>query len=177
MPSFLLPCDCGADISVTSSQAGGLAICPACGREEPVPRLRDLGKLRVATAPRGKGEANAGRRFTGLHGLVVAGGLLAATAGLLSVSFSIPEVDLFDDATIKSSVMKAPTDEVYTAWATRLAHASVDRPPTDQEAKMKARADYYITLRNGLRAAAALGALAALVGVVGVLSKRKADGP
>lgn len=177
MPSFLLPCTCGADISVTSSQAGGLAICPACGREEPVPRLRDLGKLRVATAPRGKGDAGVGRRFTGMHALVVAGSLLAATAGLLSVSFSIPEVDLFDDATIKSSVMKAPTDEVYTAWATRLAYASVDRPPTDQEAKMTARADYYTTLRNGLRAAAALGGLAALVGVVGVLSKRKADVP
>lgn len=177
MPSFLLPCTCGADISVTSSQAGGVAICPACGREEPVPRLRDLGKLRVATAPRGKGEAGAGQRFTGMHALVVAGSLLAATAGLLSVSFPIPEVELYDDATMKSSVMKAPTDEVYTAWATRLAHATVDRPPTDQEAKMKSRADYYSTLRNSLRAAAAVGAFAALVGVVGVLSKRKAAGP
>ncbi len=176
MTSFLLPCGCGADIPVTSSQAGGQATCPACGREEQVPRLRDLGKLRVATAPREKGEAGAGQRWTGMHALVLAGSLLAAAAGLLSVSFTPPEVNLYDDDTIKSSVMRAPTDEVYTAWATRLSHASVDRPPTEMEAKSMARSDYYHTLRDRLRAAAALGALLASVGVVGLLSKRKVDG-
>jgi hypothetical protein len=76
---------------------------------------------------------------------------------------------MFDDATIRSSVMRAPTDEVYSAWATRLVHASVDRPPTETEAKSRVRSDYYHTLRNGLRAAAALGALAALAGGLGVL--------
>lgn len=177
MTSFLLPCTCGVDIPVSSSQAGGLATCPACGRAEPVPRLRDLGKLRVATAPRGKGEAGAGRRWTGMHALVLAGGLLAATTGLLSVSFTPPEMELFDDATIKSSVMKAPTDEVYSAWATRLAHASVDRPPTEIEAKSKARSDYYHALRNGLRTAAGFGALAAAGGVLGLIfAGRKVGG-
>ena len=92
------------------------------------------------------------------------------------MSFTPPEVDFFDDATIKSSVMKAPTDEVYSAWATRLVHASIDRPPTEIEAKSRGRSDYYHSLQNSLRTAAALGALAALVGVVGVLSKRKVDG-
>ena len=146
MTSFLLPCGCGVDISVTSSQAGGLATCPACGREEPVPRLRDLGKLRAAAAPRGKGDVGASRRWTGMH-------------------------------TIRSSAMRAPTDEVYSAWATRLVHASVDRPPTEMEAKSKARSDYYHTLRNGLRTAAAVGALAALAGGLGVLfSARKVNG-
>ena len=177
MSSFLLPCSCGVDIPVSSSQAGGLATCPACGREEPVPRLRDLGKLRVATAPRGKGESGAGRRWTGMHALVLAGSLLAAATGLLSVSFTPPEVDLFDDATIKSSVMMAPTDEVYSAFVARLAHASVDRPPTELEAKSKARSDYYHSLRNGLRTAAACGALAALGGGLGLLfAGRKVDG-
>ena len=148
MTSFLLPCGCGVDIPVTSSQAGGLATCPACGREEPVPRLRDLGKLRAAAAPRGKGDVGASRRWTGMHTLVLAGSLLAATAGLLSLSFTPPEVEMFDDATIRSSAMRAPTDEVYSH-----------------------------TLRNGLRTAAAVGALAALAGGLGVLfSTRKVDG-
>ena len=177
MTSFLLPCGCGVDIPVTSSQAGGLATCPACGREEPVPRLRDLGKLRAAAAPRGKGDVGASRSWTGMHTLVLAGSLLAATGGLLSLSFTPPEVEMFDDATIRSSAMRAPTDEVYSAWVTRLVHASVDRPPTEMEAKSKARSDYYHTLRNGLRAAAAVGALAALAGGLGVLfSARKVDG-
>lgn len=166
MTSFLLPCGCGADIPVASSQAGGLATCPACGREEPVPRLRDLGKLRVATtAPK----ARAVGRWTAMHALLLAGGLLAATAGLLSMSFTPPEVDLFDDETIRSSVMRAPTDEVYSAFVARLAHASVDRPPTDLEAKSKSRSDYYHSLRNGLRAGAAAGGLLALVGVIGLM--------
>lgn len=172
MTSFLLPCPCGVDIPVTSSQAGGLATCPACGRQETVPRLRDLGKLRVVTEV---ARARTAGSWTAWHGLLLAGGLLAATAGLLSVSFTPPEVDFFDDATIKSSVMKAPTDEVYSAWATRLVHASIDRPPTEIEAKSRGRSDYYHSLQNGLRTAAAVGALLVLVGVVGVLSKRKVD--
>ena len=173
MTSFLLPCACGVDIPVSSSQAGGLATCPACGRQEPVPRLRDLGRLRVVAEVAG---ARTPASWTGWHSFLLAGSLLAATAGLLSVSFTPPEVDFFDDATIKSSAMKAPTDEVYTAWATRLVHASIDRPPTEIEAKSRGRSDYYHSLQNGLRTAAAVGALLALVGVVGVMSKRKVNG-
>jgi hypothetical protein len=79
-----------------------------------------------------------------MHTLVLAGSLLAASAGLLSLSFTPPEVELFDDATIRSSVMRAPTDEVYSAWATRLVHASVDRPPTEIEALRAAPPDSVI---------------------------------
>ena len=171
MTSFLLPCGCGVDIPVTSSQAGGLATCPSCGRQETVPRLRDLGKLRVATD---EAPARSSAGWTGWHGLLLAGSLLAAAAGMLSVSFTPPEVDLFDDATIKSSVMKTPIDEVYEVYLARLSHTSIDRPPTDLEARSQARADYYHSLRNGLRTAAALGALAAVVGGSGLIfSARK----
>jgi hypothetical protein len=112
-----------------------------------------------------------------MHTLVLAGTLLAAAAGLGSLSFTPPEVEMFDEATIKSSVMQAPTDEVYTAWATRLTHASIERMPTELEAKSQARSDYYYNLRDGLRAAAALGALVALGGVIGVsLAGRKVEG-
>lgn len=165
MTSFLLPCACGVDIPVTSSQAGGQTTCPACGREEPVPRLRDLGKLRIATV---EPVARSARGWSGMHTLLLAGSLLAAAAGLLSVSFTPPEVVLFDDATIKSSVMQAPTDEVYSAWATRLFYTSVDRPPTELEAKSRARSDYYHSLRDGLRIAATIGVIAALGGGIGL---------
>ena len=174
MTSFLLPCGCGEDIPVISSQAGGLATCPACGREEPVPRLRDLGKLRVATV---EPQPRSSRGWTGWHGLLLAGILLSAATGMLSVSFTPPEVDMFDDDTIKSSVMKTPIEEVYEVYVSRMSHTSIDRPPTDQEAKSQARADYYHALRNGLRTAAAVGALAALSGGLGlILSARKGEG-
>lgn len=177
MQAFLLPCRCGADISVSSSQAGGRATCPVCGGVEPVPRLRDLEKLRVVkTPPPSRRDSGAGRPWTGMHSLVLAGTLLAATAGLGSFSFTPPEAELFDEDTIRSSVMKAPIDEVYTAWATRLIYSSVERMPTELEAKSRARSDYYHNLRNSLRAAAGMGALVALTGVVGVLARGKANG-
>lgn len=176
MQAFLLPCSCGADISVTSSQAGGRATCPACGGVESVPRLRDLEKLRVVkTAPASRRDAGNARPWTGMHSLVLAGTLLAATAGLGSFSFTPPEAEMFDESTIRSSVMKAPIDEVYTAWATRLVYSSVERMPTEMEAKSRARSDFYHNLRNGLRAAAVLGALVALTGVVGALALGRAD--
>jgi len=170
MNAFLLPCGCGADIPVTKAQAGGRVTCQACGRDEQVPKFRDLGKLREASAPRTDDRDRSRRTWTAMHTLLLAGSLLAATCGLGSLTITPPVAETFDAKTLRASVMQAPLDEVYAAWKTRLSPAGIDRPRTDSEAKAHARTDFYTTLRDGLRGAAALGAILAIAGGLGALA-------
>ena len=170
MNGFLLPCGCGADIPVTGAQAGGRVTCRSCGREEQVPKFRDLAKLRVAAASSAAPATRSGRVWTAMHTLFLAGSLLAASCGLGSLTITPPEAEMFDSDTLRASVMKAPTDEVLAAWKTRLAPAGIDRPLTEQEAKAHARTNFYTYLRDGLRGAAAIGVLVAVVGGLGALA-------
>jgi hypothetical protein len=49
MKRYLLPCVCSARIAVSAGQAGDRIRCPACGAEQPVPRLGELARLEQAT--------------------------------------------------------------------------------------------------------------------------------
>lgn len=169
MSVFLLPCECGSDIRVTKAQAGGTVTCPACRREATAPRFRELSRLEVAGAAAVDRGPRAGRPWTLFHTLLLAGTLIAASCALGSVSFVPPEVEMFDGGTIRDSVLQAPTDEVLSVLRTRLVPSGVDRPPTEMEAKTRARSDFYYSLRDGLRIAAAIGALAALIGGLGII--------
>lgn len=172
MNAYLLPCACGADIPVSAAQAGGQIGCPACGRLEAVPKLRDLGQL-----PRAAAEAVVGRRATAagwtiLHTLLLAGSLLAIGCGLGSMLVTPPEFELLDSAVLQASVNAASATDVITAFRTRLEMTALERPLTEQEAKSLNRSTFYTRLRDGLRAAALLGALAAVGGGVGILAGR-----
>ena len=172
MNAFLLPCVCGSEIPVTAAQAGGSAPCPTCGRQAAVPKYRDLARLRRGderTAP-----ASPRRRapWTVFHTMLLLGSMLAVGCGLGSLSFVPPEVEMFDGATIRDSVLRAPTDEVLSVLRTRLQSSGVDRPPTEMEAKTRARSDYYYRLRDGLRLAAGAGLASALIGALGLLLAR-----
>lgn len=48
MTHYLLPCSCGAELSVDTSQAGESMDCPDCGGQLEVPSLRGLKHLAVA---------------------------------------------------------------------------------------------------------------------------------
>lgn len=98
--------------------------------------------------------------------------MLAVGCGLGSLSFVPPEVEMFDGATIRDSVLRAPTDEVLSVLRTRLQSSGVDRPPTEMEAKTRARSEYYYRLRDGLRLAAGAGLASALIGALGLLLAR-----
>ena len=169
MSAYLLPCTCGSDIRVTSAQAGGSTTCPSCGREASVPKFRDLTSLKKAGAAPA-GTVAAGRRpWTLAHTALLAGTLIAAACALGSRSFVPPEVEMFDPDRIRESVRRAPTDEVLSTLRTRLAVSGIDRPPTETEAKTKARSDFYYRLRDGLRLTAAVGAAVAVLGAIGLL--------
>ena len=169
MSAYLLPCSCGRDIRVTTAQAGGSASCPSCGRETAVPKFRDLNRLKKAGGEP-TGAAGDGRSpWTLLHTMILAGTLIAAACALGSQSFVPPEVEMFDPDRIRESVLRAPTDEVLSTLRTRLAVSGIDRPPTEVEAKTKARSDFYYRLRDGLRLAAAACGAAAVLGGLGLL--------
>jgi len=163
MSSFLLRCDCGADIAVTTAQAGGSADCPSCGRSAAVPRLRDLSALPRGGAATSRRPA-ARRPWTLFHTLLLVGALLGLGCWMGSMSFRPPEMEWVSSEKIRSSVMQAATDEVYTMLRTRLVPAGVERPPTADEAKMRARTDFYAGIRDGLRTAALVGVLVAALG-------------
>lgn len=169
MTAYLLPCTCGKDIVVTAARAGGLVTCPTCGGERPVPKLRDLSGLTVATATARNTVSTHGSAWTAAHTMLLAGALVAAACGLGSLSFVPPAAKLMDSRTIRDSVMGAPTDEVFTVLRTRLAPLGIERPPTADEAESKARSDFYTALRDGLRIAAAAGALVSLLGAAWML--------
>lgn len=176
MSVYLLPCGCGTDIAVTAAQAGGRVKCSSCGVEVEVPKFRDLTKLKVSSAPVPNRSGGGPRRWTALHTMLLAGGLLAAACGLASMSFEPPKVALLDAKTLMESVKQAPIDEVYAVWRTRMELTGIDRPPTEQEAKSRARSDFYTTLQSGLRWAAAIGGAVSMIGGLGVLASRRGEG-
>lgn len=166
MSAYLLPCDCGTDIVVTTAQAGGSATCPACGRAAAVPRFRELSALPRATSAPPRAPAGARRPWRLGHTFLLVGALVAAGCTLGSMSFQPPAMEWVSSEKIRSSVMQAATDEVYSMLRTRLVPAGVERPPTADESKMRARTDFYSAIRDGLRVAAAVGAGVALLGAL-----------
>lgn len=176
MSAFLLPCTCGRAIRVTTAQAGGMIVCPECGRDQAVPKLRDLARLERAGTSMPGTASRGDRPWTLFHTLLLAGTLLAAGFGLGSLTFIPPEVERFDADAIRDSVIRAPTSEVLAALRTRLVPTGIDRPPTDLEAKSQKRSDFYHRLRDGLRLAAMAGAALALLGGIGMLLGRRPSG-
>jgi hypothetical protein len=174
MSAYLLPCDCGTDIVVTAAQAGGSATCPACGRAAAVPRFRELSALPRATSAPARASSGARRPWRIGHTLLLVGALATAGCTLGSMSFQPPAMEWVSSEKIRSSVMQAATDEVYTMMRTRLVPSGVERPPTADESKMRARTDFYAGIRDGLRTAAAIGAGVALLGGLLLLLDRKA---
>jgi hypothetical protein len=131
MKRFLLPCDCSARIEVTAGQAGDRVRCPACGDEQTVPRLGDLGGLEVAPD-----DVRPRRRWTVGHACCLAGMLIAAVAsgGAIALRSWATGGPLAADDDIRAAVAATDIGAVHQAWAL-MARSGVERPPLPEEAR------------------------------------------
>ncbi|NDC55026.1 MAG: hypothetical protein EBZ74_12360, partial [Planctomycetia bacterium] len=147
--SFLLPCECAADVVVTAGQAGGIARCPRCGRDLAVPRLRDLGRLR-----RREPDSTAALPWRPAHAAALLGAVVAALALVARSWVGLLPGDGFDEAALRAAVMAADDREIARAWYGGLWRNRVRRLATEEEFRIQWRARFSSGLGRGLTAAA-----------------------
>ncbi len=173
MATFLLPCHCSTEVAVTPGQAGGSVACPQCGRSIPVPKLRDLGRLRREDLV----DNHAGATWRPAHAVFLLGALLAAASLAGAMWLGRTPAGVVDDAALRSAVLSADDLTVYKAWTEGLSSAGVRRPPADEELALVRRARFADGMRGVLHAVAAGGALAAAgAGLVLWFAGRSAPG-
>lgn len=86
---YLLPCSCGQDVSISSSQAGGTVACD-CGQQLAIPRLGELRQLPVEADSTAVGAKGWSFRFGAASAALVAATLLGAVAGWFAVTEPAP---------------------------------------------------------------------------------------
>lgn len=174
--SFRLPCACAAHVTVTAGQAGGRVVCPACGRQIDVPRLRDLAAHAVEQ-PRRVAPPRSGMA----RGLIVAGTAVAIGAATLAIALvpvggmffrqppSIPE--------IRAAVAAAAATDVHSAWQS-MARSGVGRPATAEELRLQQFAAHAVGVGRLLWGVAAIGLLMTLAGAAAAANARSStSGP
>lgn len=158
---------------MTPADAGGERRCPGCGAAVPVPKLRDLGKLREALPVVAKRSS----RWTAGHTTILVGLLLAATSVLVSLLFRSqtppPTVDVND---VARQIEATSYVNAYGNWATELRHRPIAPSPTPEEQAYRyAEAVNAMWRRRFMYGAAAALALA-LTGLLAVVLRRAAEG-
>jgi len=156
MTTFLLPCECSADIAVTAGQAGGNVACSHCGRERPVPKLGDL--MRLPRRDDGGGSPPAPWRPA--HAVALLGAIIAAASLAAGVMISPGSVGAVDEAALRQAVLSADDHAIYTVWTEGLSRAGVWRPPADEEQVLLRRARFSNSARSMLLVVAAVAAVA-----------------
>lgn len=173
MKTYLLPCGCGREIAVTPADAGGEAPCPGCGGTVPVPKLRDLGKLREAVPVVTKRSSH----WTAGHTAILVGLLLAATSGLLAQVFRAqtppPSVDVHD---IERQMQATSYVNAYGNWATELRHRPIAPPLTPEELAYRNAEAVNAMWRRRFTFTAAAALALALTGLLAVVLRRAAEG-
>ena len=157
MTTFLLPCECTADVAVNAGQAGGNVVCPRCGRRLSVPKLRDLGRLRrqeSALAARGV-------PWRPAQAVALVGSIIAVGAWLASLWFAPQAAGAIDERSLRSAVLSADDMAIYTIWTEVLAKTGVRRPPSDEENALLRRSGFADGVRSILHLVAGCGAVAA----------------
>jgi len=119
---YLLPCDCGAKITVTASQAGDQLVC-VCGKNLDVPSFRELRLLEPVTDPTDRPDHKR-RTWTRLQALLFTGGLLTAVVASGGIGFATylrSQIDTTDtietiaDDYLKFLDQRSPT-ELLEIW-------------------------------------------------------------
>jgi hypothetical protein len=125
---FLLPCECGNQIPVTTAQAGRLLAC-SCGREVKAPSLGGLRQL----APAQAGNDNPAIAWNAGRGILFVAGVLLTLLGLLvggygsyifsqiNVAAVTEHFDLTEVADIENVDKMSPSD-AYDVWKVIVEH-------------------------------------------------------
>lgn len=168
---FLLPCAaCGRDLEVVAGQAGGTATCPACGNGCEVPKLRDLGSLRL------KSPALRGTRDGGGWGLpqavATAGIACAALAFGAAVLLGRPPASAIGFEETRSRIQAGDDKALYESLD-QLSTATVDRRPLPEEIGLLRHTRFLEGISRALYALGGLGALAAAAAGIALVAGRK----
>lgn len=157
MKRHLLPCSCSRRIEVAASQAGGTVICPGCGADLPVPRLRELSQLEVVSAA---GPVPPGRRWGAAHAWLLAGALVAASAAATAcwLHGRRAAVAPFDERAIRAAVDAVAVEQVYEWWR-NYERQGIARPALAEEERRARHATSLATLERIAWGVAAVGAV------------------
>ena len=171
---YRIPCRCSAAVLVGPGQAGGRVVCPACGANVDVPRLRDLEPF--ATADSGP----AVQPWRASHAWLLAGtaiAILSAAAALVVGTRSLARPAFIPDAAmIRTAVDAADTLTIYNAWRA-MRFAGVDRGPLPEEARLQREVGMATKVAGMLWIASALAAaVAAAAGIVCLTGRRPQAG-
>ncbi|MEE3372881.1 MAG: hypothetical protein VX346_26345 [Planctomycetota bacterium] len=119
---YLMPCDCGAKITVTASQAGDQLVCE-CGKNLDVPSFTELQQLEPATDPIDAPDHKR-RSWSRLQALLFTCGLLTAVVASGGIGFATylrSQIDTTDtietiaDDYLKFLDQRSPT-ELLEIW-------------------------------------------------------------
>lgn len=158
MTTYLLPCDCAADVAVTAGQAGGRVTCRQCGRELAVPKFGDLARLRRQEAVVRPGA----RLWRPAKAVVFLGAIVCAAALLVALWLAPRATSALDERALRAAVLSVDDLTVYRVWSEGLSRERVRRPPADEELALLRQTRFADGLRGVLHIVAACGALAAL---------------
>ncbi|MEI6239561.1 MAG: hypothetical protein WCR51_04170 [Planctomycetia bacterium] len=158
MTTYLLPCECTADVVVTAGQAGGRVTCGRCGRELLVPKLGDLAAMRrqEAVVPAGNPTWRPAQAAAFL-GVIVSAGALLATFWIAPRATGV-----LDERALRAAVLSADDLTVYRVWSEGLSRTGVRRPPADEELMLLRQSRFADGMRGVLHLVAACGAVAAI---------------
>lgn len=168
MQTFEVRCSCSALIPVTAGQAGERIDCPACGSAVRVPRLGDLRRVAVEPAA-GRGAPSA--NWSAGHACILAGGLVAALAGLAAwwMTASTPVAPPINEAGIRAAVEASPLESVLAAWRS-FDQFGLPPPELVGDPRIERRTQATSMLAGLLWGIAAVAGLIALGGVAALLA-------
>lgn len=162
--TFLLPCACSAMIEVVAGQAGGEAVCAACGRSAQVPKLRELSALAVKSP-----SAPPVRPWSTAQAVTLAGSLLAALSWGAAAFIGAVPTAAYSPTDIRFQVDAADDLRLYQALLD-FAAASPNRMPMRDEVMLRRKAEFAGGISRALYAVGGLGAIAAAAAWLGGLS-------
>jgi len=168
---YLLPCSCSAEIEVVRGQAGGSVACPACGRQNDVPKLRDFDELKT----RSQSSGPATGRWSTTHALALAGVICATLsfAGAAAIMGSTPKA-AFDPERVRSDILASEDDARLYHSLQELSTASTPRTAMREEVDLQRRAIFATGMARVLQVVGGLGTLVAVAAGLAILAAPKA---
>ena len=158
---YLLPCSCSADIEVVAGQAGGRVVCPVCGRQNDVPKFRDLDTLRIGSS---SAEKPAGR-WGMLQAVALAGTACAALAWSGAAIVGSTPKQAFNAEAIRDDILRSDDDQRLYESLQEMATTTVSRMPMREEVDLQRRAIFATGMSRTLLIVGGLGAAAAVIAV------------